>query len=87
MANRVKETTDISVQYPVHLGARNSNGQCIQRVILPALWPKTIRESEEVLFVYCVEYLHQCALDDFIFQCCDTQRALASIRFGNVLPS
>ena len=87
MINRVKEATDIGVQYPVHLGARDANGQCIQRVMLPTLWPETIGESQEIFFVDRIEHFYQCALDDFVFQRCDTQWALASIRFRNVLPS
>ena len=80
VANRVKEPADIGVQNPAHLCASDPDRQCIQRVVLPTLWPKSVREPHEVLLVNCIEYFHKCALNYFVFQRCNTQRTLSAIR-------
>jgi hypothetical protein len=87
VADRVEELADVGVQYPVHLGARDSNGQCIEGIMLPPLGSESIRESQEILLVDRIEYRHERTLNDFILQRRDTERTLPSIRFGYVLPA
>src|SRR5260221_10018650 len=68
VVDRVEESCNIGVHYPVHLRASNPDGQCVQRIMLTAPWSEPVREPEEVFFVDCVEHLHHCTLNDLIFQ-------------------
>src|SRR5947207_7416780 len=85
-AQPVEEASDIDIEDPVHLFPVDSNTQRIQRIVLTALRSEAIRESEEIFLVNPTEHCNCRPLDDFIFQCGDTQRSDLSIRFRNVLP-
>jgi hypothetical protein len=86
LVDRVKEALDVGIEYPVHWGAADRNRQCIQRIMLPPFGPKPVREAEEVFLVDGVEHRNGGALDDFVFQCSYSQRALSAVRFGDEDP-
>src|ERR1700739_238620 len=48
--------------------------------MLVAPRPESIREPEEVLLVDPIQHGDRCPLDDLVFEGCDRQRALPSIR-------
>ena len=54
--------------------------------MLAAPRPEPIREPEEIFLVDRVQHLDHRALDDLVLQCGDAQRALPSIRLGDVPP-
>ena len=54
--------------------------------MLAAPWLEPIREPEEIFLVDRVQHLDHRALDDLVLQCGDAQRALPSIRLGDVPP-
>jgi hypothetical protein len=87
VTDRIEESRDISVYYPVHLRAGNPDSQGVQRIVLTASRSEPVREPEEVFFVDCVQHLHHSTLNDLIFQRGDPQRALPPIRFWDVPPS
>jgi len=55
--------------------------------VLSAFGPKPVREAEEVFLVDGVEYRNGGALDDFVFQCSYSQRALSAVSFRYEYPS
>ena len=57
----------------------------IQRVMLAAPRPESVREAEEVRLVDRVQYLHHRPLDDLVLQRRDAQWPLPPIGFGDVL--
>jgi hypothetical protein len=87
VTDRIEESRDIGVHYPVHLRAGNPNGKSVQRIMLAAPRSEPIREPEEIFFVDCVQHFHHSPLNDFIFQRSDAQRALPPIRFWDIPPS
>src|SRR5258708_1756216 len=54
--------------------------------MLTAPGPKPVREAKKIFFVDSVENFNHRALDDFILQRGNSQRALFAIRLGYVLP-
>jgi hypothetical protein len=46
--------------------------------------PETIRESEEVVFVDCVQHLDRRTLDNLVFQCGHAERSLPPVGLGYV---
>jgi len=49
--------------------------------------PESIRKPQKVVPVDRIQHRRHGTLDDFVFQRGDAQRALLSIRLGNILPS
>ena len=86
VADRVKEPRDIGVQYPVHLAAVDANRQGVQRIVRAAPRPESMAEPKEVSLPDGVQYFHQRALDDLVFQRRDTQRPLPPVGLRNEDP-
>jgi len=83
----IEKAADICIQNVVHLLVLYRERQCIQRIVLAAPRAKTVRETEKVLLVNLIEDGDRGSLDDLVFQSCDPQRTLPSIRLLDVLPS
>src|ERR1700733_7872339 len=83
----VEKAPDVTVQNPVHLLPRDPDVQRIQRLMLAAPWPKTIRETPKILFINLIEDRDHGLLDNFVLQCRDPKWPLPAIRFRNVYPS
>jgi len=83
----IEERDDIGIQDPVHLLARDSRCESVQRIVLAASLAETIREAEKVLFVDRAQNRGDSLLHDLVLNRGDTKRALAAIRFGDVNPS
>ena len=84
LAERVEEPFDIGVQYPVHTLRLNPEREGIHCIMLPSARPESIRESPEVRLVNGIEHLHDCPLDDFVFQGSHAQRTNAAVGLRNV---
>src|SRR6202045_4945576 len=87
LGNFREERSDVGVEYVVHFLAADSDDHCIQRIVLAAVWPKSIREPEEILLVDRAQHRCHCSLDDFVFERRDRERALASVFLRNVAPT
>src|SRR6516164_6780612 len=83
----IEKAPDVTVQNPVHLLPRDRDVQCVQRLMLAAPWPETIRESPKILLVNLVEDEDHSLLNNLVLQSCDPERPLPAIRFRNVHPS
>src|SRR5207247_9801385 len=80
----VEETTNVCVEYPVHLPSLDSDGKRIQRIVLASLGPEPVREAEEIHFVDGVEHLDDGSLDKLVLQRCNAERPLPPIRLRDV---
>ena len=69
-----EEVPNVGVEHPVHLLRRDSDRECIQRLMRAASWSKSVRETEKVHLVYGIAYLDRRSLDDFVFQCRHSER-------------
>src|SRR5208282_1833135 len=85
--SRSKKAAHVQVQHPVHTSLVESTEQGVQRFMLVALWPKPIREAEEVSFVNRVEHFHRRSLNKLVFERRDAERSLPPIRLRNVYPT
>src|SRR5260370_7066819 len=72
VTDRIEESRDISVYYPVHLRAGNPDSQGVQRIVLTASRPEPVREPEEVFFVHYVHHLHHSPFNDLLFHPTDS---------------
>src|ERR1700689_2689451 len=80
MTNRVEESGDVGVQYPVHLALADPHRQRVQRIVLATSRSKSVAKPEEVFLPYRVQHFYQRALDDLVLQRCNAQRTLSAIR-------
>ena len=90
-ANTTHEDTQLTgitgngrVQHPVYPSLLDCHAQRIQRLMRATSGPEPVGEAFEVLFVYLIEDGHHGLLNDFVFQCRDTQRPLLSVRLRNL---
>src|SRR6516162_5289377 len=51
LTDLIEEAADISIQYPVHLCAADSDDERVQCIMWAAARSKTIREPEEILLI------------------------------------
>ncbi len=84
VVNRLKEAANVGIEHPVHALAHD---RCMQRIkgqLRGSPRPEAIREPAEVDLIYGAHHFGDRALDDFVFERWHTERALATIGFGNV---
>src|SRR6267154_6862006 len=74
--NTIQKAFDVQVEHPVHFFRQQSRVECIQRLMLASPWPEPVRKAEKIRFVYGVQHLDRCTLDDFVFQRCNSERSL-----------
>jgi hypothetical protein len=79
LADRIEEAPDIRIENVVHLLARDPDDECVQRIVLAALWSEPVREPEKVLLVDRVEHRERRPLDNLVFDGGDRERALPAI--------
>src|ERR1700758_588147 len=84
LTDRIEEPLNIGVHNPAHLRAADPSHQRIQRIVLAALGPESIREPEEFLLVNLVQYGSSRSLDDFVLERRHGERTLSSIRLRYV---
>src|SRR5215469_15866246 len=68
LVESVVKLSDVSIVYPVHFSCSDPNRQRIQRLMWATFWSETVRESQKVRFVNCVQHCDGGTLDDLIFQ-------------------
>src|SRR6516162_2390295 len=64
----MKFQSERGVKHVVHLLLQERIGQRIQRIVLAAPRPETIREAEKVLLINLIEDGGHCVLDDLVLQ-------------------
>src|SRR5437773_6523188 len=84
--NTIQKTFDVKIEHPVHFFRQQSRVQCIQRLMLASPWPEPVRKAEKIRFVYGVQHLDRCTLDDFVFQRCDSERSLPPVGLRYIHP-
>ncbi len=84
LVHRVEKSRDVGVQDEAHFPLLDPDMERVQRIVLAASRPEAVAETEEVFLVDLVQ--HRCGrpLDQFVFEGCNGQRALPSIRLRNV---
>src|SRR6516165_10844104 len=80
----IEKAPDVTVQNPVHLLPRDRDVQCVQRLMLAAPWPETIRESPKILLVNLIEDRDHGLLNNLVLQRRNPEWPLPTIRFRNV---
>ena len=68
MRNVIEKSTNVQVEYPVHLFPSQSHCQRIQRIVLFSPRPESVGESQKILFVYLVKDRHHGLLNNFVLQ-------------------
>ena len=68
MFESVKESTDVTVEHPVHFAPHDPKRKRIQRMVRASVSSKPIGEPYKVLLVERVKHLHRGALNNLIFQ-------------------
>ena len=68
MTHRVEKASVIGIENPVHLPSLDTHHKRVERIMLAALRPESIREPEEVFLVDRIEHRYHCSLENFIFQ-------------------
>ena len=82
----VEKATYVRIHDPVHSLPLDSHDQRIQRVVRAPPRPESVTETPEILLVYGIEDRHHRLLYDFIFQRCDADRPLPTVRFLQINP-
>src|SRR5438132_11703981 len=83
----IEKVADIQIEHPVHLSRQQSRIERVQRLMLASPWPEPIRESEKIRFVDSVQHFDRRALDDFVFQCGNSERPLPPVSLGDLHPT
>ena len=68
MFESVKESTDVTVEHPVHFAPHDPKRKRIQGMVRASVSSKPIGEPYKVLLVERVKHLHRGALNNLIFQ-------------------
>jgi len=84
VADRIEKPGDVGIQNPVHLAPVDPDRQRIQRIMLATPRLEPVAEPQEVFFPDRIQHFNQCALDYLVFQRCDTQRPLSSVRLRDI---
>jgi hypothetical protein len=64
-----------------------SRRKCIQRIVLAAPRPESVRESDKICLVDCIQYLGDRALDNLVLQRCDAKWTYLAIRLWDKPPT
>src|SRR4051794_41881452 len=69
LCSTIQEALKVGVDDPAHpLCFAYSDHQGIQRIVLAAPGPKTVREPEEVFLIDLIQYGGGCSLDDLVLK-------------------
>jgi hypothetical protein len=82
----VEEASDVRIQNPVHLLLANAHVKGVQGAVSAPSGTEAVTESPEVHFVDAFEHRPRGLLDDFVFQCRDSQWPHLAIELGNPAP-
>ena len=82
----VIETPNVQIQHPVHPLPQDPHRQRIQRLMLAASRPESVRESQKVVLIDRIENRDHAPLNYLVLQCRDPQRTLPPVGFRNIHP-
>src|SRR2546425_4399709 len=83
VVDRIEESTNVRVEYPVHLPLLDAHPQRIQGVVAAASGSKPVAEADKVLLVNLFEHGLDGPLDNLVFQGCYAQGTLTPIGLEN----
>src|SRR5438445_771268 len=83
----IEKAFDVQIQQPVHLSRQQSRVQSIQRLMLAAPWSEPVRETKKVRFIDGIRHLDRRTLDDFVFQCRNSERSLPPVGVRDKYPT
>jgi hypothetical protein len=78
----IEKGPDVRIEHPVHLLPEDTNVESVQRVVLAASRPESVRKPEKVFLVDCFQNRRDCLLNDFVLQAQNAQGPFRAIRFG-----
>ena len=81
-----EERPDIGVEYVAHLPGADSGDERVQRVMLAAPRPESVRKPEKIFLVDRVQHHGRGSLDDFVFERRDRQRAPTAVFLWDINP-
>src|ERR1700751_6202441 len=87
LCSTFQEVPDVGLNNPIPLPLVDRYTQCVQRIMRSSSGPKPIGETAEVAFVDGVELHDAGPLDDLVFQSCNRQRPLLSVRLRYIRPA
>src|SRR5215472_7138115 len=76
----IEKAPNVTVQNPVHLLPRDRDVQRIQRLMLAAPWPETVRETPKILLINLIENSDHGLLNNLVLQRRDPEWPLPTIR-------
>jgi len=62
-----QERADVGIYDPVHRTALDSRRERVQRIMLSAPWPESVRKAEKILFIDRAQHRDDGLLHDLIF--------------------
>ena len=74
------------IRNPIGLTLLDTDGDCIERIVLAPSRPEAVGEADKIAFVEGIERGDYRMLDNLVFQRRDTQRPLCATCFGDVGP-
>src|SRR3984957_772714 len=83
----IEKRPNVGVQYPVHLLALDSDRESIQRIVLSAPKPESIRKPQEVPFIDFAQHRNYGLLHNLVLYRGNAQRPLPAIGFRDKHPS
>src|SRR5437879_9001699 len=83
----IEKAFDVQIEHPVHCSRHQSRVQSIQRLMLAAPWSEPVRETKKVRFIDGIQHLDRRTLDDFVFQCRNSERSLPPVGLRDKYPT
>src|SRR5712692_2797445 len=83
----VEKAANVHIEHPVHFLRQQSGVERVQRIMLASPRPESVRETQKVGFVDSVQHLDGRALDDFVFQCGNSERSFPPVALVDVHPT
>src|SRR6266581_4544286 len=83
----IEKAANVHIEHPVHFLRQQSGVERIQRIMLASPRPESVRETQKVGFVDSVQYFDGRALDDFVFQCGNSERSFPPVALVDVHPT
>src|SRR5437660_2122898 len=83
----IEKAFDVQIEHPVHFSRQQSRVQSIQRLMLAAPWSEPVRETKKVRFIDGIQHLDRRTLDDFVFQCRNSERSLPPVGLRDKYPT
>jgi hypothetical protein len=82
----IEERAKVRIYDPVHLPAPDPDRKSVQRIVLSAPRPESVRKAKKILFLDRAQHRDDGLLHDLVLDRGNPQRSLSAIGFGYVNP-